>query len=412
MNAKRKRPVSAVFLLLLTLFTVNEVAAHGERAQQAGIRMRTIHFFDIEIYPRTLKVNEEMTVKGKFIPSENWPDHLASTEGTAFLNIGVPGPKFIRLSSSVNGQPMIRSTSFQEGELYEFEMTLKARNEGEYHVHPVISVQDAGPIIGPGYWVTVETGTAPFENHITTLFGEELDLETHGLSNTIFWSSLWFVIGFAWFGYWLFRSKLPIIMPRYKLIADAKDADDIITRQDQIAGGVCLALCLSIIGFGYLWAEDKYPVTTPLQTGKVKTPLIEWDKHAVAAELVKAEYRIPGRSFKVEVNVTNTLETPVRLAEFTAGGIRFGNPNVRELKPQDRHDLVAEAGLIVVNEQIEPGETKSVVFEANDALWEIQRLTSLIYDPDSRFGGMIQFEARNGQRYPVEIGGAMLPLFN
>ena len=73
---------------------------------------------------------------------------------------------------------------------------------------------------------------------------------------------------------------------------------------------------------------------------------------------------------------------------------------------------MAEAGLIVVNEQIEPGETKSVVFEANDALWEIQRLTSLIYDPDSRFGGMIQFEARNGQRYPVEIGGAMLPLFN
>ncbi|MBL4867771.1 MAG: methane monooxygenase/ammonia monooxygenase subunit B, partial [Pseudomonadales bacterium] len=78
----------------------------------------------------------------------------------------------------------------------------------------------------------------------------------------------------------------------------------------------------------------------------------------------------------------------------------------------DRHDLVAEEGLVVENDLIGPGEKRAVVFEANDALWETQRLTSLIYDPDSRFAGMLFFESGDGQRYPVEIGGAMLPVFN
>ncbi|MBL4865713.1 MAG: hypothetical protein JKY67_04980 [Pseudomonadales bacterium] len=397
-------------VFFLCLFNSYEVSAHGERAQQPGLRMRTIQFFDFEIYPTDVKINDIVTVKGKFIPSEYWPDHMASSKDIAFLNIGVPGPAFVRLESRVNGVPMIRSTSFMEGELYEYEIKLKARKVGEYHVHPVVSVKDAGPIIGGGLWVTVEKGDVPFENHITTLFGEDIDLETVGLDNIIFWSVLWIVIGLAWFGYWLL--KCPMIMSRYITVRDlGEKADEIITRKDQIAGVVFLSLTFSVIAYGYMWAEDKYPVTTPLQTGLVDVPLLDWKKNAVDIKLVEAKYRIPGRSFRVELEVTNTLDTNVRLAEFVTANLRFGNPKVRRLKPRDKHDLIAVTGLVVEDDLLLPGKSRKLVFEANDALWETYRLTSLIFDPDSRFAGVLFFEDDEGQRYPVEIGGSMLPVF-
>ena len=403
-------PVWQLALLLCFSLSV-DVFAHGERAQQPGLRMRTIQFFDTEVFPINVKVNETITVKGKFIPSEFWPEHIASSEDVAYLNVGVPGPAFVRLASSVNGVPMIRSTSFKEGELYEYEMTLKARAAGEYHVHPVISVMDAGPVIGSGLWVTVEEGTVPFENKLTTLLGEEIDLETFGMDNILFWSGLWFVIGLAWFGYWL--SKCPIILPRYKAVkALGENADQLITRKDQVVGAFFLVATFSTIAYGYLWAEDEYPVTTPLQTGLVDVPLLDWKKNAVDIKLVEARYRIPGRSFRVELEVTNTLDTPVRLAEFVTANLRFGNPKVRTLKPRDRHDLIAVTGLVVEDDLLLPGKSRTLVFEANDALWETYRLTSLIFDPDSRFAGVLFFEADDGKRYPVEIGGAMLPVFS
>lgn len=399
------------FFMLFWLGVLSaQVQAHGERAQQAGLRMRTIHFFDTEIYPIKLSVNEELTVKGKFIPSEYWPEHISSIEEMAFLNIGIPGPKFVRLESRVNGVPMIRSTSFKRGELYEYEIRLKARNVGRYHVHSVISVEGAGPLIGPGLWVEVTPGDEPFENKLTTLFNDEIDLETYGMDEIVFWSALWFVIGGAWFAYWLF--KAPIIGPRFRAVNElGDDADSLITKKDSLVGLLFLVVTLVVILYGYLWAEDKYPVTTPLQTGKVTVPLLEWNKDALSVELKDARYRIPGRSFQVEVYVQNNLSVPVRLAEFATANIRFGNPQVRVIKARDSHDLIADSGLVVEDDQLLPGERRLMAFQANDALWETYRLTSLIFDPDSRFAGMLFFEEESGERHPVEIGGAMLPVF-
>ena len=124
--------------------------AHGETAQMPQLRMSTVHWFDVEVSTSKLAVNDEITVQGRFMPSMYWPEHVESIEDTAFLNIGVPGPSFVRLDSRVNGVPMIRSTRFYKGETYDFMIRMKARKPGRYHVHPLINVKGTGPIIGPG----------------------------------------------------------------------------------------------------------------------------------------------------------------------------------------------------------------------------------------------------------------------
>lgn len=398
--------------ILLSLFSVDIAYAHGERAQQAGLRMRTVHWFDTQISTEKLDVNGTVTITGTFVPSKYWPEHMAGPDGTAYLNVGIPGPVFVRVDSSVNGIPMIRSTQFHKGETYKYSMTLKARTPGRYHIHPVLSVKDTGPVIGPGFWVDVGGSQADFVNNVTTLTGETIDLETYGMSNILGWSGLWFAIGLAWFIYWL--TKCPIIIPRYRKVAELGDsADEIITPTDKKVAAVTLAVTLSLIGGGYFWAQSEYPVTTPLQTGKVHVP--PYDDSAsrkVSVKVDNATYRIPGRSFELKLTVHNGSDRPVRVARFTTANIRFVNPDVLSEKAKDAQDLVAPDGLRSDVKEIQPGETRQITIHAEDALWETYRLTSLIYDPDSRFGGMLFFMDDQNKFYYSEIGGNMIPVFS
>lgn len=398
----------------LLLVTFSDAAfAHGERAQQAGLRTRTIQWFDTEVFPRDAKINDIVTVKGKFIPSKWWPKHMAQPDGldgTAYLNVGVPGPVFIRVDSRVNGVPMIRSTTFEKGKTYEYEIKLKARRPGKYHVHPVISIRDAGPIIGPAYWVEVTGDGAKFENKIETLTGQVIDLETWGLGNTIAWHSFWFVVFLAWIGYW-FR-KLPVLMPRYKkVMALGEDADTLIEIKDMAVGGVFFIFILTAIAGSYLWAQNEYPITIPLQTGEVEVPPLPEPQIMAEVKVNKAKYRIPGRSFQLDLTVTNKGDSPMQVGAFYIGGIRFINPKVLTVTKEEKGDLVAPQGLTVNTAPIPPGETRNIVVYADDALWETYRLTSLIYDPDSRFAGLLMFYDEQGKRYIQEIGGSMVPVF-
>ncbi len=406
-----RKPYLRLILCILPLLTADIALAHGERAQQPGLRMRTVHWVDLEVFPNQLKVGEELTIRGKFIPSKYWPEHMASIEDTAFLNVGVPGPAFLRIDSRVNGVPMIRSTAFQVGKLYEYEMTLRARTAGRYHVHPVISVQDAGPIIGNGLWVEVLPGSGAFSAPVQTLLGETIDLETYGLANVLGWSALWFALGLAWFGYWL--TKCPIILPRFRRVQELGPAraDEILPPADRRAGALFFTVTFLLITGGYFWAEERWPITTPLQTGKIETPPRELDNEHVQVRVLDARYRIPGRSFRLELEVTNRGDEAIRVAEFTTATVRFLNAQLLNEMPRDSHDLVAPDSLRVEGGAIPPGATRTLVVFAEDALWETQRLTTLIYDPDSRFAGLLHFIDTRGRRTLVEIGGPMIPRF-
>lgn len=399
-------------LLLIEAVAIPEVAfAHGERAQQAGLRMRTVHWFDTAVSTTKLNVNDTLVVSGSFVPSVNWPEHMAGPDGTAFLNIGVPGPTFVRLDSRVNGMPMIRSTRFYKGQTYQYSVTLKARTPGRYHVHPVLSVKGTGPVIGPGFWVEVGGSQSDFVNTVKTMTGETIDLETYGMGNIAFWSVLWFGVGLVWFIYWL--TKCPILIPRFRRVADLGDkADDIITPTDKKVAASLLAVTLSLIGFGYFWAQDEYPITTPLQTGIVHVPEIDVSAdREVDVAVVDARYRIPGRSFELTLDVKNRSAKDVSLGNLTIANVRFVDPAIIDIKPVDAQDLVASGGLRVEGGAIKAGESARIKVFAEDALWETYRLTSLIYDPDSRFGAMLYFYADDGARDYAEVGGSMLPVF-
>lgn len=386
-------------------------SAHGEKAQQPALRMRTVHWFDVDMSTNKLNVGDQLVIKGSFIPSVAWPRHVASIEETAFLNIGVPGPSFVRLNTQINGVPGIRSTSFMKGQQYNFEITLKARTPGRYHVHPLVNVKDAGPIIGPGLWVDVGGSQAGFENRVTTLFGKDIDLETYGFANAAGWSALWALIGLAWFAYWL--TKVPLVMTRFVRAAELgpERIDEMITPLDRRMGLIFLLLTLSVIAGGFLYANERWPITTPLQTGHVDTPTLALPASPLKVVMGEARYRIPGRSFRVELTVTNKGDSPVQLGEFATGSLRFINNKVQQVQVRDADELVASDALRVEGEAIAPGETGKIVMYADDAMWETERMTTMISSPDAVVAGMLSFFDAKGRRFMTEISGPMIPVF-
>jgi methane/ammonia monooxygenase subunit B len=397
---------AAVALTAVMLSYMPPVLAHGERSQEPFLRMRSVQWYDAAWSKTKVSVNEEMKLTGKFHIYEEWPDVLLTPE-VAFLNYAAAGPVFTRESSFLNGVNAVRSTALQIGADYEYEITLRGRKPGRWHVHPILNVFEAGPIIGPGRWVTIEGSMADFTNPVVTLTGEEIDLETYGVANVVTWHILWAIPALFWI-LWFIRR--PVFFPRLKKVQEGNLAGLITPADNMVAIVLMVGSIGGVIG-GYIWANNQWPVSIPLQTGLIKTPPII-RAEPVDAKVLRATYRVPGRAMVMELEVINNGDIPVQLGMMDSATVRFVNPGVGIVDPGYPAYLTAEAGLSVEPAgPIFPGETKVLKVVASDAAWENERLSSLIHDPDSRFAAQVFFYDEEGNRSIKAIGGPLLPVF-
>ena len=255
-------------------------------------------------------------------------------------------------------------------------------------------------------------GPVPFVNEATTLTGETVNLETYGLGDVFVWHVVWIVLGIAYIVYWLARREL--FIPRFIRVREMGQdkADEILTKRDFVVSSVFFTLTLAVILGGYLWGENKYPITIPLQTGKVDVVGLTPPTGELDIEVESARYELAGRSLMINAVLTNRSDQAYSIGEFLTANIRFLNSAISGPTTYPEEEMVAFDGLTVTGDSvIPPGASRPVKMVASDALWEQYRMTGLINDPDSRFAGLLFYFDEDGKRYYQEIGGPILPTF-
>ncbi len=387
-------------LILWTFAYAPEARAHGEKSQEPFLRMRTIMWYDVQWSTDRVAVGDEMTITGKFHLFEDWPVSVVPLPTEAWVNVSVPGPQLLRKATYLNGVPLVNTVSLELGLDYEFKLVLQGRYPGSYHLHPMVNVQGAGPLVGPGQWVTVAGEAGAFSNPVTTLTGQTIDLETYGLSRVVVWHLMTIVLAVAWLGFWLLPRPF---LGRLLMVEQGAEKELISARDRQIGWVFLLATVLLVVG-GYYTTKAAYPVTIPLQTSRVRIPPLAQSPRLVEAQIERATYTITTRTFTMDVRVVNKGDQPLHVGELSAANVRFLNP---ALFPSAEHRLVIEPA-----DPIKPGETKIIRAIATDAVWETERLT-MAYDPENRFAGLLMFFDTEGGRRIITVGGGpVIPQYN
>jgi methane/ammonia monooxygenase subunit B len=271
----------------------------------------------------------------------------------------------------------------------------------------MMNVEGGGPVIGPGKWVTIEGTLSQFRNEVTTLTGKVVDVERFGATTAYFWHGLQYLIGMGWMWWWCRR---PTFVPRFLKVASGNEAG-LVTEEDRKVTIIFMVGTVVFVTFGYFKGSSDFPVTMPLQAGVIGVMTPAEVAGGVNVHLIRASYRVPGREVVLSFHVTNNTESPIQVAELETGGVRFLNADVKQDDTGYPQNLLAESGLTVDdNAGVAPGETKQIEVRAQDAAWETERLSDLIYDPDSRFGALLFFKNAQGE-VVVPVGGPMIPGF-
>ncbi len=401
---------SLLLLLLAGLASIpSTVSAHGEKALEPFIRMRTIQWYDLQWSKSDLRINDELEIIGRFHVSEDWPVNVPNPDAT-YLNVATPGPVFVRTERYLNGQPTMNSFKLEEGGDYTFKIVLKARVPGRYHIHPFFNLHDAGAVVGPGQWVEVSGDASDFTNQVTLLNGETIDMETYGLGNAIYWHAFWIIAGTAWLLWWLRR---PLFIQRYRLLAAGQE-DTLVTPTDRFIGKAILAGVAVVVFTGYYTAQQNHPNAIPLQAARdligPLPPIV--NNGDVAVRVKKVVYNVPERTMHMNVLVENKTDTPLQIGELAVANVRFMNADVNSVNKNETSELVVKGLHIDDNSPIAPGETKQLSIQAKDAAWETEKLDGLIRDADSRMGGLLfLYGADNRERHIVSLSAPVIPKF-
>ena len=93
----RRRILLALLLgAALTLGLAPAAYAHGERSQEAFLRMRTIGWTNVTFSRDRVKQGEDITIKGTAKVMNTWPTNLAKgNPNTGFMTVVAPCPLLI-----------------------------------------------------------------------------------------------------------------------------------------------------------------------------------------------------------------------------------------------------------------------------------------------------------------------------
>jgi methane/ammonia monooxygenase subunit B len=400
--------VLSAALLLLTASYAPRAFAHGEAADEPFLKDLTVAFYDVHISPTSIKVGEPVTITGAVKILETWPYTLDPPQ-TAYITPVVPGPVFVLTDREINGTPAPGSILVDKGGTYHFKMVVEGRDPGNWHVHPGIAIQGTGTLIGPGEWVTVAPGAAPFKLDVTLLSGKTVNLEHYGGSFVWWWSFAGFVIGVIWMIYWTVPKRTVTRLAVTSQLPVNDDAPDIglITPRDHMWMDVLAGATIAMLVVGWIYMAVKYPVRLPQQTVRFTPKVIDSATHSAQVISADSIYDDQTDTLAIKLAVKNMGTTPLSLKQYIMAMTTFVNGEKDAL---DKAGPAHYVGRMQVepDDPIEPGQTAKMQLKISSPLFDEERLIPL-HDPQERIAGLLRFTDAQGHEDFVTLQSDLVP---
>jgi methane/ammonia monooxygenase subunit B len=382
-------------------------AAHGERAQEAFLRMRTVAWIDTTWSKTTVRQGETFTISGTVKILDAWPTNLAKgNPNTGYLGIVAPGPVVLLKERTINGVSAPSRIDVQKGRIYEYSMVVAGRRVGRWHIHPSFSVKGAGTLLGPGEWITVEENPDGFSNPVTLEGGGTINLENYQLPYTWIWLVLTFLIGMGWMIYWTVPKRTVTnlaVTSQIPLNTDGMQYG-LITKKDHRNMNWFLLGTILLLVAGWIYQAAAFPTKMPQQIFQFAPPDPAIASAPVFATvgLGQAAYDDGTQTMTIEVPVTNTGETPMDLTQFTTTTLKFttgttDGPGVMTVTP---------------SATVDPGSSAATLtLTMKDPAWEAENLVP-IGESQLLVTGVLVFETADGQKNYTELEANLKPRFD
>jgi methane/ammonia monooxygenase subunit B len=379
-------------------------SAHGEAAQEAFLRMRTVSWIDTTFSKTTVKQGETFTISGTAKILDAWPTNLAKgNPNTGYIGVIAPGPVVLLKERTINGVSAPSRIDVQRGRIYEYSLTIAGRRPGRWHVHPSFSVKGAGTLLGPGQWITVEENPDGFSNPVTLEGGTTVNLENYQLPFTWIWLVLTFLIGMGWMIYWTVPKRTVTnlaVTSQIPLNTDGMDYGLITKKDHRNMNLFALGTALLLLA-GWVYQAAAFPTKMPQQIFQFAPPDPAIASAPVFAEVAlgEAAYDSGTQTLTIQTEVTNTGDTPMNLTQFTTTTLRFATgttegPGVMTVSPSPT---------------IQPGSPTRVTLTMKDPAWETERLVP-IGESQLLVTGVLVFEA-GGEKNLTELEANLKPRF-
>lgn len=345
--------------ILLVLGTGGVALAHGERAQEGFLRMKTVAWQDVVYSGNKVSQGEQLVITGKVKVLETWPQTLASPE-VGYVNVSSSGPHFVMKERYINGHPAPASFFVERGGVYEFRMVLEGRTPGYWHVHPTLYVEGSGGLLGPGQWTTVAAAPGGYQNVVTLLSGEQINLDNYAMKWVFWYSFAGLVLGVWWMLWWTLKHRTVTNLAVTSQIPLNDPGEDIglITRADHRTSTTIVAVTVVLLAAGWGVMQSNWPTRMPQQVLRFTPPALEEPAQFAMLKASRAVYDPGTDTVVLETEVTNTGSAPLQVVAFTTSNLTFRQGQQLTVEP-------AAVG---------PGQTVMMKVTIRDEVWSRERL--------------------------------------
>lgn len=407
--------------LATTVLFAPAASAHGEKSQEAFLRMRTVGWTDVVFSGGerdaqgdiVIKQGENFALKGAARLMQTWPDTLAAGEPEiGYINVSTQGPAVSMLTRTVNGVSTPGRIEVEKGRTYDFDMTFMGRRVGRWHVHPTFAVKGAGTVVGPGEWIEVTRNEGGFTSPVKLYNGETINLENYHLNTVWILQVVGFILGLIWMVWWTVPKwhrtvTNPAVTLQIPLNDDGVAVGLNYKKDHRFVNLMALVTAIFLLG-GWIWQASAFPVKIPQQVVQFQPPPTATDAIPVMAELnpQSAKYDFESKILTLEVEAKNVGSSPIELAQFVTSTLTFINSATGS--PEGDY----QSGLsLSPSGAIQPGQTETLVLELPGDRFNEEHL---LPEGESQLtiAGLLVFEDATGQRSSSEMEEPLQPNYS